>query len=65
MDELMQTSESIEEIGNYPRMSREEDDKQAKNEPQKSQYLITDLEFYDIQILYNKYYKFYRGYVGI
>ena len=43
MDELMQTSESIEEIGNYARMSREEDNKQAKDEPQKSQYLITDL----------------------
>jgi len=43
MDELMQTSESIEEIERYARMSKEEDDKQAKNEPRKFQYLITDL----------------------
>ena len=60
MDELMQSSESIEEIKKYAQMSKEEDDKQAKIDPQKSQnYLICNLEFYDIQILDNRYYKLY------
>ena len=37
----MQTSESIEEIKKYARMSKEEYDKQTKNDPQKSKnYLI-------------------------
>ena len=37
MDEIMQTSESIEEIKKYAIMSKEEDDIQYKNEPQNSQ----------------------------
>ena len=37
MDEIMQTSESIEEIKKYARQSKEEDDEQAKNEPANSQ----------------------------
>ena len=37
MDEIMQTTESIEEIKKYARMSKEEDDLQSKNEPPNSQ----------------------------
>ena len=37
MDEIMQTPESIEEIKKYARMSKEEDEKQSKNEPPNSQ----------------------------
>ena len=37
MDEIMQTTESIEEIKKYARMSKEEDEKQSKNEPPNSQ----------------------------
>ena len=37
MDEIMQTPESIEEIKKYARMSKEEDEKQSKNEPSNSQ----------------------------
>jgi len=37
MDEIMVTPESIEEIKKYARMSKEEDEKQSKNEPPNSQ----------------------------
>ena len=37
MDEIMVTSESIEEIKKYARMSKEEDDIQNQNEPANSQ----------------------------
>ena len=37
MDEIMQTKESIEEIKKYSRQSKEEDDRQSKNEPPNSQ----------------------------
>ena len=37
MDEIMQTKEGIEEIKKYSRQSKEEDDRQSKNEPPNSQ----------------------------
>ena len=37
MDEIMQTSESIEEIKKYAKLSKEQDDLQSKNEPSNSQ----------------------------
>ena len=37
MDEIMQTKEGIEEIKKYSRQSKEEDDRQSKNEPANSQ----------------------------
>ena len=44
MDELMQTSEGIEEIKKHARKSKEEDDIQSKNEPPNSQMqLISQL----------------------
>ena len=44
MDEIMQTTESIEEIKKYARISKEEDDIQSKNEPPNSQMqLISQL----------------------
>ena len=44
MDEIMTTSESIEEIKKYARLSKEADDLQSKNEPQNSQMnLISQL----------------------
>ena len=44
MDEIMQTTESIEEIKKYARMSKEEDEIQSKNEPPNSQMqLISQL----------------------
>ena len=40
MDEIMQTPKSIEEIKKYARLSKEEDDKQTKNEPPNSQMAL-------------------------
>ena len=37
MDEIMQTEEGIKEIKKYSRQSKEEDDRQSKNEPPNSQ----------------------------
>ena len=37
MDEIMQTKEGIEEIKKYSRQSKEEDERQSKNEPPNSQ----------------------------
>ena len=37
MDEIMQTEEGINEIKKYSRLSKEEDDRQSKNEPPNSQ----------------------------
>ena len=37
MDEIMQTKEGIEEIKKYSRQSKEEDERQSKNEPANSQ----------------------------
>ena len=37
MDEIMQTSEGIEEIKKYAKLSKEQDDIQSKNEPSNSQ----------------------------
>lgn len=37
MDEIMQTKEGIEEIKQYSRQSKEEDERQSKNEPPNSQ----------------------------
>ena len=37
MDEIMQTKEGIEEIKKYSRQSKEEDERQSKNEPPSSQ----------------------------
>ena len=39
MDEIMQTKEGIEEIKKYSRQSKEEDDRQSKNEPPNSQMI--------------------------
>jgi protein phosphatase 1G len=40
VDEIMQTPKSIEEIKKYARLSKEEDDKQTKNEPPNSQMAL-------------------------
>ena len=40
MDEIMQTPKSVEEIKKYARLSKEEDDKQTKNEPPNSQMAL-------------------------